>query len=325
MLADDRPGNANQALAVAEALAWPFTVKEVRYGPLARLPNALLAASLLGLTPAARAALAPPWPDLVIAAGRRTAPVARWLKRRQPALFRAQLMWPGSSRGIDLIALPAHDGRAGQGGLLLTTGPAHRVTPERLTAATAALAPRLAELPRPYIACLVGGSNRRAAFTPDDALALAKAANTLARARGGSLLVTTSRRTGAACTAALTQAIAAPRLVHAFDPSGDNPYPGLLGAADAIIVTADSASMCVEACATGKPVFLFRPAAGTSARLARLHRWLEAEGHLRPLGAAWPEACTPLPNPAARIAAAIRARLCGAEAGPSVVSRSPTA
>ena len=62
MLADDRPGNVNQALAVAEALGWPFTVKAIRYRTLARLPDLLLGASTLGLTAAsrsgARAALA---------------------------------------------------------------------------------------------------------------------------------------------------------------------------------------------------------------------------------------------------------------------------
>jgi mitochondrial fission protein ELM1 len=289
------------------------------------LPNLLLGASLHHLTAATRVALAPPWPDVVIAAGRRTAPVARWLKRRQPALFHVQLMWPGAARGIDLIAVPAHDGRAGRGPVLLTAGPPHRITPTRLATATEALAPRLAGLPRPYVACLVGGSNRRTPFIPADARALAHAAGGLAQARGGSLLVTTSRRTGAACTTALAGALAGPHILHSFTAAGDNPYLGLLGVADALIVTADSAAMCVEACATGKPVFLFRPAAGSDAKLARLHRALEDAGNLLPLGAAWPARRPPPLNPAASIAAAIRARLSGAGAAPAVVSRSRTA
>jgi uncharacterized protein len=77
VLADERPGNANQALGVAEALGWPFEVKELRFGRLAKLPNLMLGHSLAGLTENSRAALTSPWPDLVIAAGRRSAPVAR--------------------------------------------------------------------------------------------------------------------------------------------------------------------------------------------------------------------------------------------------------
>jgi uncharacterized protein len=313
VLADDRPGNVNQALAVAEALGWPFLVKPIRYGLLARLPNRLLGASLIGLTDAARAALAPPWPELVIAAGRRTAPVARWLKRRQPDVVLVQLMWPGSALGLDLLAVPAHDDLvAERPEVVRTVGVPHRVTSERLAAAAQELAPRLGDLPRPRIACLVGGSNRAVRFRCSDAVRLAHAASALAGARGGSLLVSTSRRTGEPCTAALARAIDVPRLLHRWSPEGppsDNPYLGLLGAADAIIVTADSASMCSEACASGRPVFLFRPEGGVSAKLARLHAALEATGHLRPLGAPWPEHCPPPLDPAAVVADAIRARL----------------
>ena len=313
---------------MAEALGWPFNVKPIRYGPLARLPNPLLGASLRGLDAASRTSLAPPWPELTIAAGRRAAPVARWLKRRQPALFHVQLMWPGSTHGLDLVAVPAHDGRPDGPGVLTTAGSPHRITPARLAAAAAALAPALEGLPRPYIACLVGGSNRRMRFGRADALELARQANALAKAQGGSLLLTTSRRTGEACTAALARALARPRWLQPFPAADAEVYLGLLGIADAIVVTADSASMCVEACSSGRPVFLFRPAAGVSTRLARLHRRLERAGYLRPLGAAWPERCPPLPNPAESVAAAIRARLAGpigAATGHAVASGARTA
>ncbi len=298
-------------LAVAEALGWPFTVKTIGYGLPARLPNALLGASLLGVSAAGRAALAPPWPELVIAAGRRSLPVGRWLKRRQPTTFLVQLMWPGSARGPDLIVVPAHDRVADRPEVIRTQGTPHRITPERLAAAAAALAPRLGDLPRPWIACLVGGSSRKVRFTRTDAAALARAACALARGRGGSLLVTTSRRTGAACSQALTTRIDVAHFLHDWSPTGDNPYLGVLGAADAIIVTADSASMCTEASATGKPVFLFRPAGGVAPRLERLHAGLEAAGRLALLGSAWPAPPAPPPNPAAAVAEAIRARFAG--------------
>ena len=314
---------------MAEALGWPFATKEIGYGPLARLPNGLLGRSLLGLTPAARAALVPPWPALVIAAGRRSLPVVRWLKRRAPATFLVQLMWPGSARGLDLIAVPAHDRRPDRPQLIQTQGVPHRITAARLAEAASALAPRLADLPRPWIACLIGGSNRRVPFTRADAAALGRQANALARERAGSLLITSSRRTDARWLPALLGALEGPRLVHRWTPgapamsrdgssddrmeAAGNPYLGLLGAADAIIVTADSASMCMEACATGKPVFLFRPAAGVSTRVSRLHAALEGQGYLHPLGSAWPERRPPPLNPADTVAAAIRARLCATD------------
>ncbi len=308
VLADERPGHAHQALGVAEALDWPFTTKPIVHGPLAGLPNGMLGSTTLGLSKASRAALTLPWPDLVIAAGRRTAPVARWLKRQCPRSFLVQLMWPGSAKGFDLLVVPEHDDVPDHGSLLRTIGPVHRITPARLAAAAATLAPRLTDLPRPWIACLIGGSSRHVPFAGTDAAALGTAASALARAKGGSLLVTTSRRTGA-CEDVLARALAAPHLLHRWQAEGDNPYLGILGSADAVVVTGDSASMCTDACALGRPVFLYRLAAGTPTKLARLHQRLEQLGHLRPLGAAWPEVVPPPLHPAAAVAAAIRATL----------------
>lgn len=310
VLADGRPGHDHQALGVADALGWPFAVQQVGYGPLARLPNRLLGASTWGLCPTARARLVAPWPDLVISAGRRTVPVARWLRQRNPAVVLAHLMWPGSTRDLDLVAVPEHDRVARQPGVLCTIGAPSRVTRARLTAAAAGLAPRLAALPRPRIACLVGGSRHRMRFTPQDALVLAQRLNRFAHAHSGSLLVTTSRRTGGACEQALAAALEAPHLLDRFG-SDDSLYLGMLGCADAVVVTADSASLCSEACATGKPVFLHTARGSGPRKLAALHKRLEQLGHLRPLGAPWPDAMPPPLEPAATVAAAIRDLLPG--------------
>jgi len=305
VLVDGRPGHDHQALGVADALGWPFVVKPLRYGALARLPNRLLGPSTWGLRPAPRDLLAPPWPDLVISAGRRTVPVARWLRQRNAAVILTHLMWPGSTRDLDLVAVPEHDRVADQPGLLRTTGTPSRVTRASLMAAAARLAPRLAALPRPRIACLVGGTRRRMRFAPSDAQALARRISGFAQAHGGSLLVTTSRRTGPACEQALARSIDVPHLLDRFG-GGDCLYLGMLGCADAVVVTADSASLCSEACATGQPVFLDVAHRTGPRKLTRLHVRLEELGYLRPLGAPWPEVMPPPLDPAATVAAAIR-------------------
>ncbi len=317
LLLDGRPGHDNQVLGVADALGWPFSVKRIEYGPLARLPNLLLGRSISGLSAAARAALSPPWPDLVIAAGRRTAPLARWLKLRKAGMLAVQLMWPGSARDLDLIAVPEHDRVADRPGMIRTLGTPGRVTPARLAAAAARLAPRVAHVPRPHIACLVGGTRRRMPFTPNDAAELARRASRLANARGGSLLVTTSRRTGAACEQSLACSIEAPHLLHRFGSGDHDLYLGMLGSADAVVVTADSASMCSEACATGRPVFLDGAHKAGLGKLTRLHRRLEQLGYLRPLGAPWPTAVPPPLEPASIVAAAIRRLLPSADGATS--------
>ena len=87
----------------------------------------------------------------------------------------------------------------------------------------------------------------------------------MARAAGGSLLVTTSARTKRASVLALRTAITVP--CHFFrwaGKSADNPFYGYLALADSFIVTCDSASMLAEACATRRPVYMFDLGAGPS-------------------------------------------------------------
>ena len=306
MLADDRPGNVNQALGLAEALDEPFVVKTIGYSQIARLPNWLLPANLAGLTPASRERLRPPWPKLVIGAGRRTAPIARWLKQQNPNVCLVQLMWPGSADGFDLIAVPEHDRVPDHPVLLRTVGPPHRIRPALLSTAAEALAPRLEGLPRPYVVCLVGGTSKHLHFTPEDARALIEGALALAEARGGSLLVTTSRRTDRDCILALKEMITAPHFLHCWSPDGDNPYLGMLGSADAVVVSADSASMCTEAVAIGKPAFLHRPAAGIPEKFKLLHKRFFEHGCLKSLGSPWFEVDAPPNNPAETIKVAIK-------------------
>jgi len=306
MLADDRPGNVNQALGLAEALGEPFLVKTIGYSQLARLPNWLLPANLAGLTQATRQTLTPPWPDLVIGAGRRTARVGRWIKQRHPGVRLVQLMWPGSSEAFDLIAVPEHDRVPDDPALMRTLGPPHRLTPARLERSAAEIAGGLTDLPRPYVTCLVGGSSKHVVFTPDDARSLIEGASLLAGERGGSLLVTTSRRTGEACADAIEETLKGPHWLHRWRPDGENPYLGMLGSADAVVVSADSASMCTEACASGKPVFLHEPRAGAPEKFDMLHRRFSDLGCLRPLGASWFKVDAPPPNAAFAIVKAIK-------------------
>ncbi|MHB1207774.1 MAG: mitochondrial fission ELM1 family protein [Rhodospirillaceae bacterium] len=293
VLTDDRAGNVAQALGVAEALGRPFTVKGIRYTPLAKLPSALLGASLLGLTGESRAGFVRPWPDLVIAAGRRTAPVGRWIKKQSGGQTRiVQIMDPGrrSAADVDLIAVPRHDG-AFPGGdaanVLRITGAPHRMTADRLAAAAENWSPRFNMLSRPFIAVMVGGATHSRPFPAPLAADLGRRAAELAAQVGGSILLTTSRRTGAAAEAALLAAIPEPRYVFLWsrdrENKDDNPYQGYLALADRIVVTGDSVSMCSEACATGKPVHIYAPADMVGAKHARLHRELYDLGLAMPL------------------------------------------
>jgi len=288
VLADDRAGNVAQALGVAEALDRPFIAKTVRYTALARLPNVLTGARLVGLTAESRKALAQPWPDVVIAAGRRTAPVARWIKRKagKPVIL-VQLMNPGRGGAdeFDLIAMPHHDGMPPHDdapNILRTTGAPHRLTAARLRSAADAWSGRVSGIPRPFIALIVGGATQRKPFPAELAAELGRKAHRMAAEVGGSVLFASSRRTGLEAEQALLAAIPEPRRAFLWSQGGDNPYFGFLALADAVVVTGDSVSMCSEACAAPGPVYIYAPDGMVAPKHARLHKQLYDLGLARP-------------------------------------------
>jgi hypothetical protein len=79
VLLGDKAGDNEQCLAVAEALGWPYDVRRLAYNRRFRRWNVRLGATLASLDRERSDALGPPWPDLVVAVGRRSVPVARWI------------------------------------------------------------------------------------------------------------------------------------------------------------------------------------------------------------------------------------------------------
>lgn len=291
MLEDLRAGTANQALGIAERLGVPFRRVPLRFGRLAGMPWPW--PTLAGL--ADRSAFAPPWPRLVISAGRRAAPAARWLGRRGARTVHC--MRPGwGAAAFDLLIIGSHDGAATDGNVLQILGSTHRVTPAALAAAPALHPP-------PEVALILGGPVRGVGMDVRLAASIARQAADLS----GFLWVTTSRRTGDAAANAVAAALAAtPHRLHRFGEDGANPYLSLLAQAKRIIVTGDSVSMISEALMAPAPVWIAEPP-GLGRRHRALLEGLYARGLAAPLGAPEPPPRLPL-DETGRVAAAIRAR-----------------
>lgn len=214
----------------------------------------------MGVDRARSSSLAPPWPDLVIGSGRANEAVALWLKRK--AAKPVRLVYLGTPwaalEEFDLVITTPQYGLPRRSNVQHNALPLHAVTSARLASEAALWAPRLAHLPRPWTALLVGGASGPYTFTSAAARRLAREAEAHVRQSGGSLVVTTSARTPPRCAAILHEAITAPSYFFRWPgQAGENPFFAYLGLADDFIVTADSISMLAEACATGRPVFLF--------------------------------------------------------------------
>lgn len=275
-------GNA-QMIALAEALGWPYETKRVAYNNFNRIPNVLLGASAISVDRARSASLAPPWPDVVIAGSRRSAPLARWIKKESGGKTRlVHLMHTQAPlKHFDLVITTPQYRLPRLPNVLHNTGPLNPLPSERLEAAAASWRERLGQLPRPWVTLLVGGNSSAYVLDTATAARLGRDAVAMVAANGGALLVSTSPRTPPAAADAMIAALVCPKHVYRWrrdDP--DNPYLAFLALADQFIVTADSASQLVEACQTGKPVQVFEwPRRRPGSALKRwLLRWSEHRG-----------------------------------------------
>lgn len=254
-------GGNGQMQSLAEALGWPYEIKQLRHNALNNVPNLLLGATAVTVDRDQSSPLEPPWPDLVIAASRRAAPVARWIRRKSGGRTKlVHLLHTQAPLGaFDLVVTMPQFRLPERPNVLHVTGVLNRIDAVAIEEAAAVWRPRLSHLPRPWTALLVGGNSSAYELDAATATRLAHEASALARSHGGSLLVTTSPRTPPAAADALEAAIDAPSFVYKWrrGDSADNPYRGLLALADDFVVTIDSASLLVEAAQTGHPVAVF--------------------------------------------------------------------
>jgi uncharacterized protein len=248
VLLGPRTGDNNQALALAEALGLPFETRTLAYNPLQAL-SVWLGPTSATLDRQSRKHLQAPWPDLVIAIGRRSVPVARWIRRHNGG--RTKLIRIGHPRIdpklFDLVLttrqypVPPVDNV-----LLLPLAMSRFSTPPEPTAEEADW---LHSLPLPRRVLAIGGATKYWSLSVDR---IAQAVEGLQR-RDGSLVVVTSRRTDPGVTAAVRKVLETPsQLVDGGFPR----FAVLLNAAAEIFVTGDSVSMLSEAILTGKPVGL---------------------------------------------------------------------
>jgi mitochondrial fission protein ELM1 len=317
LLLGEKAGDNAQAQVLADALGWPSEVRRLRMRPEWVLGKPRVRATLDHVDLTRSDALEPPWPDLLVTVGRRLSSAALWIRAQSQGRTRLVLIGKPRRRlgDFDLVVASAQYRVPRRRNVVPIGLPLMRVDAAAVAAAAETWRPRLAGLPRPLVALLVGGPTKPVRFDAAVARDLVARVARAAAESGGSLYVCTSRRTPAAVIEALEAALPAGAQLYrwqAEDP--DNPYLALLGLADRFVVTSDSVTMMVEVVRLGKPLAI--------CRLPPRRRWLRAftrsrdldavvrlllrEGLAVPLGAAW-RAPTAPPDELARVAARVRA------------------
>ncbi|MBQ3818178.1 MAG: mitochondrial fission ELM1 family protein [Acetobacter sp.] len=291
VVGEDFAGMRAQALGLAERAGWAGTFHPVALNSAARLA--------MSYAPAwARQVLFQKWgktallpylqsfkqadPAVIISVGGKGGVVGAALRVQHCPVVQVQHPRQDISR-FDLVIACQHDNLRGKNVLVGRTA-VHGLTPARLEAARRVWAPRWHALPRPLIGVLLGGSNGRYRFTPKEAHRLGQILLNTCRTEGGSLMVTSSRRTPPAVCAILSHYICQAGGMF-WHGDGENPYTGLIACADRLLVTMDSVSMVSEAVAGTAPVVVFPFSVGCSRRITDFLHVLQQARRIRVLDA----------------------------------------
>lgn len=258
VLADSKTGSSVQAVALAEKLSMSFEIKKLEYNLWALLPNFILGATEIHVKSSSSPLTSDIPPKIVISSGRRTAPVALSIKKRYPEVKVVQILKPFlDPTKFDIIILPQHDRFQDSAGKVLTViGSLHNIK-SKLKDARNTIKSANPNLQN-FIAVLIGGDTKKYKFTEEEAARLVKQLNTISINHGINLFISFSRRTSPKVKNIIKQEFQWPHVLYDPTASTDsNPYYGMLADADFIIATFDSVSMCSEATASGKPLYIF--------------------------------------------------------------------
>jgi len=255
-LLGEHSGDNNQVLALAEELGLPFDRVTLSYGgitgyDLGRIRPEHLGATLFSLDERAKAQIKPPWPDLVIGVGRRSVPVARFIRKMSGG--RTKLVRIGNPR-VDprlfdlVITTRQYEVPPAENVLTLPVAMSRFRGPVEIEPCEKAW---FDFHPRPHLLFALGGNTKDVDLPQDVVVAAARKLASRASKKHGTLLISASPRTDPNLRRAIGSALGEKGVIV---PDNGPRFGALLADADEIFVTADSVSMLSEAIVMGKPV-----------------------------------------------------------------------
>lgn len=293
VLIDKRPGTATQAIALAEKLSSQnglnFRTIHLTYSFLAKLPNFLLNNSLWRLSRKSRLALKNRIfsPSIIISSGRRSAPIALYLKNNSPQSVKIiQIMNPNLHFSqFDFLILPKHDKISkNHPNIIKSIGSLTRINDNLIKDECEKFSQTFNHINKPKIALFIGGDSKNTKFTSESALNLAKKVSHIANNMKATLIITNSRRTSETITQLIQENLTCDFQFFDWHKIKDNnPYFAIIGYADFFIATGDSVSMISESCSTGKPVYIFDEKNISSKKQRQFHQDLFTENYAHDL------------------------------------------
>lgn len=286
IIIDDIAGNANQAIAVAKALNYPYEIRTLKYTFWSFLPN-WLKFRFTGIDLDRSSDLEEPFPDIIISSGRKTASVSAYLKKKNPNIFVAHLMGPDMCfSNFDLVCLPHHDKsflNSRYNNVIYTIGAPCYQDQDLIQKKVSNFSKKLAGFNKPFVSLMIGGKTKSGDYSIDELEDIVKQAINLTANIKGCLFITTSRRTSIKFLAESLTNCTIPYFFFDWQMSdlAENPYLAYLQMSDYFIITGDSVSICSDVLSTGKPTYIYRKNELLSAKHQKFLDYLASLGYIR--------------------------------------------
>jgi len=203
--------------------------------------------------------------DVVIGSGSAVAGVNRIFSLENNAKS-AHVMRPSvlRTKKFDMVVLPSHDGAktTGSGNVIVTDTTPNLIDEKYLDRAAGKMSQTLRLGGKKIIGVLLGGDNSDFVLTEEATDTILNSVTSAAGKLDAEFLFTTSRRTPAFAEKRIKARLRPERrcrlLVIPNEENISHAVGGILGLADVVVVSGESASMVSEAVASGKTVIVFR-------------------------------------------------------------------
>jgi mitochondrial fission protein ELM1 len=289
LLVDQNLEKRGQSEALAQALGWPYEIKDLPRTRLSELGAQIKKFTGLSLAIGAPPpiALGPPWPDLVIACGSRLSEAARQIAEANE----------GATRVIQI------DGKAGRCAepydIVVSTQPTQLqphprriesltrlsdVTPQRLADRAAAIHTPCERTPRPHVMLLLGKTSLRHELTPAIARQLATQVRSFAEASQGTGFAMLDAGIGHDIAEAIRSGLGDANHVYLIDAGESRAEQhAWLASADALVVVGNNGYRLADAVSTGKPVYIYPLPERTAGLVERIQDSIHERAHAAPL------------------------------------------
>ena len=284
VLADDRPGNVNQAINLAKSLEVTYKIKHITYNKFSQLPNLILKKSLFFISKNSRESLIKDHkkPDIIISAGRKTAAISHYLKNNLgKKIFNISIMRPQINiSNFNLIIAPFHDNLKA-GNVISIPGAINNIDVNLAKAQYQKFSQIFAKNHQ-NISLFLGGPSKNSNFNEASAKEIAICINKICNQENAKLLISTSRRTTNQIISQFKQNLNCNYQIFPFDKNKDkDPYLALLYKSNYTIISGDSISIISEACFFDNLVYVYSNSKICSKKHLKFHQSLSQKKYLK--------------------------------------------